>query len=326
IDECSLPNICVYGTCHNLPGLFRCECEVGYELTEVVVTCTDVNECADPTTCISGTCVNTAGSYTCECPPDFELNPTRVGCVDTRSGNCYLDIKTRGDNGGTFCSNEIGVGVSKASCCCSLGKAWGVPCEHCPLVNTNIDECQELPGLCQGGKCINTFGSFQCQCPSGYYLNEETRVCDDVNECDTPGICGPGTCYNTVGNYTCICPPDYMQVNGGNNCMDEFSTLCGSQRPGFFIDIYTGLPVDIDECREIPGVCENGICINMVGSFRCECPVGFFYNDKLLICEDIDECQNGPVCQQNAECVNTAGSYRCDCKPGYRFTSTGRCT
>lgn len=41
----------------------------------------------------------------------------------------------------------------------------------------------------------------------------------DVNECDTPGICGPGTCYNTVGNYTCICPPDYMQVNGGNNCM-----------------------------------------------------------------------------------------------------------
>lgn len=43
--------------------------------------------------------------------------------------------------------------------------------------------------------------------------------------------------------------------------------------------------VDIDECREIPGVCENGVCINMIGSFRCECPIGFIYNDKLLICE-----------------------------------------
>lgn len=44
-------------------------------------------------------------------------------------------------------------------------------------------------------------------------------LCADVNECERPGICGPGQCYNTIGNYTCICPVDYMQVNGGNNCM-----------------------------------------------------------------------------------------------------------
>ncbi|XP_044135564.1 fibrillin-1 [Bufo gargarizans] len=401
IDECALPNICVFGTCKNLPGLFRCDCDTGYELDKSGGNCTDVDECADPTACISGTCENTPGSYNCECPPDFQLNPTRVGCVDTRSGSCYLEVKPRGDNGDLACSNEIGVSISKASCCCSRGKAWGTPCEHCPPVNSSdykvlcpggegfrpnpitviledIDECLELPGLCQGGKCVNTFGSFQCHCPTGFFLNEETRVCDDINECEQPGICGPGTCYNTVGNYTCICPPDFMPINGGNNCMDmrrslcfrnfnvdnqtcdgellynmtkkmcccsynigrawnrpceecplpstdDFEALCGSARPGFVIDIYTGQPVDIDECREIPGVCENGICINMIGSFRCECPMGFFYNDKLLICEDIDECQNGPVCQRNADCINTPGSYRCDCKPGYKFTSTGQC-
>lgn len=44
----------------------------------------------------------------------------------------------------------------------------------------------------------------------------------DIDECTTHiGICGPGTCYNTLGNYTCVCPPEYMQVNGGNNCMGE---------------------------------------------------------------------------------------------------------
>lgn len=44
-------------------------------------------------------------------------------------------------------------------------------------------------------------------------------------------------------------------------------------------------PADIDECSEIPAICTNGVCINQIGSFRCECPIGFSYNNILLICE-----------------------------------------
>lgn len=58
--------------------------------------------------------------------------------LDTRSGSCFLDVHSRGDASESLdCSNEIGVGVSKASCCCSLGQGWGTPCESCPFVNSS---------------------------------------------------------------------------------------------------------------------------------------------------------------------------------------------
>lgn len=42
IDECAFQNICVFGTCNNLPGMFHCICDDGYELDRTGGNCTGI--------------------------------------------------------------------------------------------------------------------------------------------------------------------------------------------------------------------------------------------------------------------------------------------
>lgn len=95
-------------------------------------------------------------------------------CADTRSGSCFLDVRSRGDASESLdCSNEIGVGVSKASCCCSQGQGWGNPCESCPPVNSS--ECAELY---QSSVHVVAIYSLLCFFPSGpsKYCSKKKKI------------------------------------------------------------------------------------------------------------------------------------------------------
>jgi hypothetical protein len=42
-----------------------------------------------------------------------------------------------------------------------------------------IDECELMPGTCQHGTCMNTIGSFRCECERGYEFDEDSHQCID---------------------------------------------------------------------------------------------------------------------------------------------------
>ena len=41
----------------------------------------------------------------------------------------------------------------------------------------DIDECKIAKGICGAGKCINTPGSFRCQCEPGYRNSMMMEMC-----------------------------------------------------------------------------------------------------------------------------------------------------
>jgi len=62
-----------------------------------------------------------------------------------------------------------------------------------------VNECSENLGVCINGACINTDGSFRCECPFGYNL-------------DYTGV-------NCVGKGLSVCPPYVNSYEKASVCV-----------------------------------------------------------------------------------------------------------
>lgn len=68
-----------------------------------------------------------------------------VTIPDLREGSCYREVPEYSHLGA--CRFELGSGVSKAKCCCTLGRGWGENpsvCETCPQNGTSESYYESL--------------------------------------------------------------------------------------------------------------------------------------------------------------------------------------
>lgn len=110
--------------------------------------------------------------------------------------------------------------------------------------SSDVNECHD-ESLCTNGHCVNTEGSFFCNCNQPWIPDANKKKCvlatitgewdevsrwemspglnlccsTDINECEDPANCKNGHCVDTPGSYYCICAPPWTLAMDRNSCV-----------------------------------------------------------------------------------------------------------
>ena len=65
-------------------------------------------------------------------------------------------------------------------------------------------------------RCVNTFGSYECECGEGYAKNESEAKCKNVDECLQKDVCRQNheVCVDTEGSFLCECQKGFKRLKG----------------------------------------------------------------------------------------------------------------
>ncbi|XP_037095237.1 fibulin-2 isoform X1 [Syngnathus acus] len=208
-----------------------------------------------------------------------------------------------------------------------------------PTEVEDMDECLIYGGSICHHRCVNTPGSFRCECFPGYVLQEDALTCapetvDEENtlkEDETKGA--EPTTSSTPPTQPSV-PLNPCEGNGpcDQHCIPEGGRPRCSCFPGFSLMADGQSCEDMNECTSAHACQLNERCLNTAGSYVCQrlitCPPGYQINGD--ICKDINECMEGSHdCMPEYECVNTEGSFKCNLKPlcsvGFERDAQGNC-
>ncbi|XP_071826466.1 uncharacterized protein [Apostichopus japonicus] len=258
------------------------------------ISCDNTNQCETANPCVdvpNTQCVYESGQILCICQVGFQYDDTTRRCVDVE---CTLMDPDSCSEPNEICYFST-VHVRSYYCDCLENYQRGTD-----GICVDIDECAftTCPGL--NRQCVNTDGSYVCNCRDGFLPQfdgeclPETHICES-NPCQGTNI----VCIDQLNNFVCSCDPGYELVT---------ATRCE----------------DINECDEFPIRCPaNSVCVNLPGSHRCDCLDGYTMDEAQ--CKDINECTMSPCTDPKTECINLSGTYSCVCRTGFFLDPNGDC-
>ncbi|XP_017705536.1 PREDICTED: signal peptide, CUB and EGF-like domain-containing protein 1 [Rhinopithecus bieti] len=203
----------------------------------------------------------------------------------------------------------------------------------------DVDECQDNNGGCQQ-ICVNTMGSYECQCHSGFFLSDNQHTCihrsnEGMNCMNKDHGCAHICRETPKGGVACDCRPGFdlaqnqkdctLTCNYGNggcqhSCEDtDTGPMCGCHQK---YALHSDGRTCIETCAVNNGGCDR-TCKDTATGVRCSCPVGFTLQPDGKTCKDINECLvNNGGCDHF--CRNTVGSFECGCRKGYKLLTDER--
>lgn len=129
-------------------------------------------------------------------------------------------------------------------------------------------------------------------------------------QCDLYEPCDPRVhCTNIVPGFICdACPSGYSGPHARGVRVEHFDHTFKRQRC-----------IDIDECQEGIAQCApNTICMNLEGTYECQCAHGFARNGTHECYALPGMCPDGTMCDKNAHCRRQDyNTYTCKCKVGW---------
>ncbi|KRY74869.1 Neurogenic locus notch -like protein, partial [Trichinella pseudospiralis] len=369
INECSDTGnpVCLNnGKCVNEIGTYKCICPIGFDgrNCEFETDMCTPNPCHNNASCVikgqqkdefECLCSDIFTGKTCETRIDF-----CEGITCMHGGTC-----SNLNEGGYEClCNQMlsGKHCEKVLMCEEISCNFGV-CKYsvdenrvfCDCINGytgkycnwDINECTYQEKPCKNnGTCVNTFGSYKCECPKNF---EGTHCEIKIDPCGSNPCLNQATCITLSDDpkeYECQCQIgfegrlceikiDYCKnvtcANGEIRVCDLVSCVHGTCKYNLFengdyvsfCDCNPGFQgndcsIDIDECADEGNYpcLNNGTCFNDVGSYHCQCSIKF----EGVHCEKkIDPCGSNP-CSNQATCITLSDDpkeYECQCQIGF---------